>query len=91
MTLPIDVALAAVAAGSAIVGSVVTGTALADSVVVWATIGFVVVGPAQAVSETKLARLSRKMTFKIKFFMGASLFFRGEFIIIFEVVSWLPV
>jgi hypothetical protein len=49
-----------------------TGTAMADSAAVGATISLVVVDPAQAVNVTKPVRLRRKMTFRIKLFMDAS-------------------
>jgi hypothetical protein len=62
MTLPID----AVA-----VGSMATGTAIADSAAVGVVVELVV-DPAQAVSETEPARLRIKMTFRIKFLMNAS-------------------
>jgi hypothetical protein len=71
MTLPID-AVAVGTAGSALVGSMATGTAMADSAAVGATISLVVVDPAQAVNVTKPVRLRRKMTFRIKLFMDAS-------------------
>jgi hypothetical protein len=74
MTLPIDaVAVVSTAAGLAVVGSVATATEVTDSATVGATVGLVVVDPAQAVSEIKPARLKRKITFKIKFLIGISL------------------
>jgi hypothetical protein len=70
MTLPIDaVAVGKAVAGSTVVGSVTTGTAVVDS----ATVGLVAVDSAQAVSEVKPVRLKRKMTFRVRFFMGKSL------------------
>jgi hypothetical protein len=58
MTLPMD----AVAVGTDVTGSAVVG----------ATVGLVVVDPAQAVSETKPARLRSKKIFRIKYFIDKS-------------------
>jgi hypothetical protein len=82
MTLPIDLvaadkAVAGLTAGlatdSAVVCLVTAGAAAANSGAVKATVGLAVIDPAQPDREAKPTKLTRQMTFSIKFFTGKSL------------------